>query len=398
MFDRIINPSKSHSFFLFGARGTGKSTWLKESYSKIDHIYIDLLNPDAEEQFSKNPNDLLGKIEAMKDKNSWVLIDEIQKVPKLLNLVHLCIEKHKTLFALTGSSARKLRRGAANLLAGRAFVFNLFPLTHIELQKSFRLTDALHWGTLPEIFHLPDVPSKTRYLRTYAQTYLKEEIVAEQIIRKLDPFRQFLEIAAQQNGDLINFSNIARDVGVDTVTVQSYFQILEDTLVGYLLPPYHRSIRKRQRANPKFYFFDLGVKRSLENTLSMDLKENTYALGRAFEHFIVTEVVHLNHYYEKDYKLSYLRTKDDAEIDLIIERPGLPCVLIEIKSKNRVDERDTRTLELFLKDFGPAEAYLFSTDPDKKKIENVLAIPWSQGLREIGLCEQEKGSFSHPAA
>lgn len=385
MFNRIINYPKTHSFFLFGARGTGKSTWLKGAFSKIDHIYIDLLNPDVEEQFSKSPNDLLAKIEALKNKKCWVLIDEIQKVPKLLNLVHLCIEKHRISFALTGSSARKLRRGAANLLAGRAFVFNLFPLTHIELEESFHLEQAFHWGTLPEIFHLPDAPSKTRYLRTYAQTYLKEEIVAEQIIRKLDPFRQFLEIAAQQNGEIINFSNISRDVGVDTVTVQSYFQILEDTLVGYLLPSYHRSIRKRQRTNPKFYFFDLGVKRSLENTLSMTLIENTYAFGRAFEHFIVTEIMRLNHYYEKDYKLSYLRTKDNAEIDLIVERPGLSCLLIEIKSKNHVDERDTRILELFLKDFGPAEAYVFSKDPDKKKIGNVLAFPWPEGIREIGL-------------
>lgn len=370
---------------MFGARGTGKSTWLKDTFSKTDHIYIDLLNLDVEEQFSKNPNDLLTKIEALKTKKCWILIDEIQKVPKLLNLVHLCIERHKTLFALTGSSARKLRRGAANLLAGRAFVFNLFPLTHIELKEKFDLKKTLHWGTLPEIFGLQDAPSKTRYLRTYAQTYLKEEIVAEQIIRKLDPFRQFLEIAAQQNGEIINFSNISRDVGVDTVTVQSYFQILEDTLIGYLLPAYHRSIRKRQRANPKFYFFDLGVKRSLENTLSVPIPENTYAFGKAFEHFVITEILRLNHYYEKDYKLSYLRTKDNAEIDLIIERPGLPCVLVEIKSKNRVDERDCRTLELFLKDFSPVEAYVFSNDPDKKKMGNVLAFPWSEGFGEIGL-------------
>ena len=385
MFNRIINYPKKHSFFLFGPRGTGKSTWLQETFAPSKPLYIDLLNPDIEEQFSKHPNDLLAKIAAMPDQKNWVLIDEIQKVPKLLDLVHLCIEKHRTLFALTGASARKLRRGAANLLAGRAFVLNLFPLTHIELGGSFCLMEALHWGTLPEIFHLPDTSSKTRYLRTYAQTYLKEEIVAEQIVRKLDPFRQFLEIAAQQNGEIINFSNIARDVGVDTVTVQSYFQILEDTLIGYLLLPYHQSIRKRQRSNPKFYFFDLGVKRSLENALSIPLKENTYAYGRTFEHFIMTEIMRLNSYYEKDYRLSYLRTKDHAEIDLIIERPGLPSALIEIKSKNRIDERDTRSLEHFLKDFDRAEAYVLSPDPDKKKIGNVLAIPWSQGIKAIGL-------------
>lgn len=255
----------------------------------------------------------------------------------------------------------------------------------MELKQNFDLIQALHWGTLPELFHLSDSLSKTRYLKTYTQTYLKEEIITEQVIRKLNPFRQFLEVAAQQNGEIINFSNIARDVGVDTVTVQSYFQILEDTLIGYLLQPYHRSIRKRQRSNPKFYFFDLGIKRSLENPLSVELKENTYAFGKAFEHFIITEIIRLNHYFEKDYKLSYLRTKDNAEIDLIIERPGQPCALIEIKAKNQVDERDTRILEHFLKDFDHANTYVFSNDPAKMKIGNVLALPWAEGMREIGL-------------
>lgn len=383
MINRLVKPLEQNSFFLFGARGTGKSTWLKQHFSKIPHLYLDLLNPDTEEQFSKNPNDLLAKIEASQDKKKWVLIDEIQKIPKLLNLVHLCIEKYKTPFALTGSSARKLKRGAANLLAGRAVVFNLFPFTHLELKKKFDLAQVLQWGSLPEIFHLPDSQAKSRYLRSYSQTYLKEEIVAEQVIRKLDPFRQFLEIAAQQNGEIINFSNIARDVGVDNLTVQSYFQILEDTLVGFLLPSYHRSIRKRQRSNPKFYFFDLGVKRSLENTLSVELKENTYAYGRAFEHFIVMEIVRLNHYFERDYKFSYLRTKDNAEIDLVIERPGKPCALLEIKSAKHIDERDTRGLEGFLKDFASVEAYVFSNDPDEKKIGNVHALPWQTGIKAI---------------
>lgn len=385
MFNRIIKPSENNSFFIFGARGTGKSTWLEDHFAKIPHFYIDLLNPDTEEQFRKNPGNLLAKIEAMENKKSWVVIDEIQKVPKLLNLVHLCIEKHKILFALTGSSARKLRRGAANLLAGRAFVFHLFPLTHLEMGEKFNLTQALHWGTLPKIFHFQDTQEKIRYLRTYTQTYLKEEIVAEQVIRKLDPFCQFLEIAAQQNGEIINFSNIARDVGVDTVTVQSYFQILEDTLVGYLLRPYHRSIRKRQRANPKFHFFDLGIKRSLENTLAINLKEGSSTYGKAFEHFIIIEIMRLNQYYEKDYKLSYLRTKDDAEIDLILERPGLPTALVEIKSSERVDERDTRTLEHFQKDFPAATMLCLSRDPMRKKIGSVTCLPWQEGLVELGL-------------
>ncbi len=381
MIDRIIKPPKLHSFFLFGARGTGKSTWLQQQFEKIPHLYIDLLDPDEEERLSKNYSSLLAQIAGLPEPDAWVVIDEIQKLPKLLDVVQLGIEKHKTLFALTGSSARKLKRGGANLLAGRAFLYSLFPFTFLELKDRFDLDQVLQWGSLPEMTHLQNNQEKTRYLRTYSQTYLKEEIVAEQVIRKLDPFRHFLEIAAQQNGEILNFSNMARDVGVDTVTVQSYFQILEDTLVGYLLPPFHQSIRKRQRTNPKFYFFDLGVKRSLENTLSVELRKSTYGYGKAFEHLVIVEALRLNAYFEKDYRLSYLRTKDHAEIDLIIERPGLPMALIEIKSSTQVDDRDIKTLLAFKKDIQQStEAYCLSPDPIPKIIAGVKLMPWQSGL------------------
>ncbi len=385
MFDRLIKSSENHSFFLFGARGTGKSTWLLQRFAGRPHLYIDLLDLDQEERLAKTPSALSAQLDGLANPDTWVLIDEIQKLPKLLDTVHRYIEKKPPLrFVLTGSSARKFKRGAANLLAGRAFLQYLFPLTFLELRESFDLNQAISWGTLPEIFQLAADQDKTRYLRTYSQTYLKEEIVAEQVIRKLDPFRHFLEIAAQQNGEILNFSNIARDIGVDTVTVQSYFQILEDTLVGYLLHPYHQSIRKRQRSNPKFYFFDLGVKRSLENTLSVELRENTYAYGKAFEHLVILEAMRLNAYYEKDYRFSYLRTKDHAEIDLIIERPGAPLALVEIKSGARVDERDIKTLLAFRKDMKQStEAYCLSRDPVPKRIDEIRLLPWQLGLREI---------------
>ncbi len=385
MFDRLIEQSKNNSFFLFGARGTGKSTWIEQAFAQTPHLYIDLLKPDEEERLAKNPNLLLAQVEHIKGTKSWVVIDEIQKLPKLLNLVHFCIEKHNVLFALTGSSARKLKRGASNLLAGRAFVSHLFPLTHVELASTFQLDHTLQWGSLPKIFHLPKDKDKARYLRTYAQTYLKEEIVAEQVIRKLDPFRFFLEIAAQHNGDILNFSNIAHDVGVDTMTIQSYFQILEDTLMGMLLPPFHQSIRKRQRTNPKFYFFDLGVKRALEGKLTIALDENTYGFGKTFEHFIILEAMRLATYFEKDYRFSYLRTKDDAEIDLIIERPGLPMALIEIKSKVQTDERDIRTLRAFQSDMKNTDAYCLSRDPVPKIIDGIHLLPWQHGFQELGL-------------
>jgi len=214
---------------------------------------------------------------------------------------------------------------------------------------------------------------------------LKEEVWAEHIVRDLDPFRKFLESAAQSNGQIVNYSNIARDIGADTKTVQSYFQILEDTLVGVLLEPFHYSVRKRQRKNPKFYLFDLGVKRALDRTLIQPLLPNSYPFGFAFEHFVLLEAVRLNEYGRKDFRFSYLRTKDDAEIDLIVERPGMPMALVEIKSTERVDGGDTRVLEGFVNDFKKAEAFCLSRDLRPKRIGSVTALPWERGLRELGL-------------
>jgi predicted AAA+ superfamily ATPase len=385
MFDRITIPLKTNSFFLFGARGTGKSTFLKTYFLGENVLWFDLLDPEMEDLLERHPKALVEQVAAKKGDLEWVVIDEVQKVPKLLNLVHQLIETSPVKFALTGSSARKLKRGSANLLAGRAFVNYLFPLTHVEMGEKFNLIDALHWGTLPKITQLHTDEEKSDFLRTYALTYLKQEVWAEQFIRDLDPFRKFLEIAAQTNSEVVNYTNIAKDVGADVKTVQSYFEILEDTLLGFLLEPYHRSVRKQQRKNPKFYFFDVGIKRALDRTLSQQLLPQTSVYGKAFEHFLIIEIHRLNAYLKKDFRFSYLLTKDGAEIDLIIERPGAPTALVEIKSSEHVDERDTRVVQPFLKDFEKAQAYILSRDPHPKKIGDVYALPWQEGLKEIGL-------------
>ena len=269
MFRRLLQTTRQNSFFLFGARGTGKTTYIRNEFNPDAVLYIDLLDAEIEDAYRRTPQRLERQIRALPQTVEWVLIDEVQRAPRLLDVVHRLIERTDKRFVLTGSSSRKLRRGASNLLAGRAFVYNLFPLTVPELEDAFDLEDALRWGTLPGIYALEANEDKQSYLRAYALTYLKEEIVAEQIVRRLDPFRQFLEVAAQSNGTIINYANIARDVGADPKTVISYFSILEDTLVGFLLPAFHRSIRKQQRTNPKFYFFDTGVKRSLDRTLDV---------------------------------------------------------------------------------------------------------------------------------
>jgi uncharacterized protein len=386
MVDRLIKPLKTNSFFLFGARGTGKSTFLSKYFPHDETVlWIDLLNPEEEDRYARNPLELAGNLDVARGKIKWVVLDEIQKVPKLLDVVHRRIESSKTRFAMTGSSARKLKREGTNLLAGRAFVYSLFPLTYREWGESFNLNSALMYGTLPGLLKFDTDEERMSFLRAYALTYLKEEIWAEHIVRKLDPFRKFIEIAAQSNGEIINFANIARDVGVDIKTVQSYFEILEDTLLGFMLEPYHRSVRKRQRQAPKFYLFDTGVRRALDRTLTIELKPGTYAYGRAFEHLVIAEAIRLNEYHQKDYRFSYLRTKDDAEIDLVVERPGTSTALVEIKSTSQVDDRDTRSLERFTADIPKSEAFILSTDPKAKRIGKVKSFPWQQGLKELGL-------------
>ena len=385
MFPRLLQTTRRQSFFLFGARGTGKTTYIRDAFEPAASLYLDLLDPETEDLYRRTPNRLEQQVRALPGSVQWILIDEVQRAPRLLDVAHRLIESTEKRFVLTGSSARKLRRGASNLLAGRAFVHNLYPLTAPELQDTFDLDDALRWGTLPRVYALDAAGDKQAYLRAYALTYLKEEIVAEQIVRRLDPFRQFLEVAAQSNGTIINYANIARDVGADPKTVISYFSILEDTLVGFLLPAFHRSIRKQQRANPKFYYFDTGVKRSLDRTLDVPLNAGTYEYGKAFEHFVITQIVHLSRYRYPDWRLSYLQTGAGVEIDLVIERPGLPAALIEIKSSGRVDERDVRNLARFTGDFVDPLALCISRDPARMQMDGVLCTHWREALEALRL-------------
>lgn len=385
MVNREIKLPKDNSFFLFGARGTGKTYLLKERFEARTSYYIDLLDPDQSETFNLRPRTLTEQLAALKAEIDWVIIDEIQKAPKLLDIVHQQIESSRFKFALTGSSARKLRHGSANLLAGRAFVLHLFPLTAREIGERFSLQSALAWGTLPRAVMIENDTDRRDFLRSYAHTYLQEEITQEQIVRRLDPFRRFLMVAAQMSGQILNFTKIAREIGSSTVTVQSYFQILEDTLIGSLVEPFHESVRKRQRGNPKFYFFDTGVQRALNNTLQIELAPQTYAFGVAFEHFVVNEIHRLQSYGKKDYRSSYLRTKDGVEIDLIIERPGMKRALVEIKSTERITEEDVRSLMILGKDVPNSEAFCLSLDPNAKKLGAVSCLPWQDGLVQLGL-------------
>ncbi|MFQ5652942.1 MAG: ATP-binding protein [bacterium] len=390
MFHRITKLPAKHSFFLFGARGTGKTTLLHHTCSQKNTAFVDLLDLEQETAFIRDPERFGRFVDGLPPSIQTVVVDEIQRVPRLLDVIHRKLEERKRKgtplqFIMTGSSARKLKRGAANLLAGRAFVYHLFPLTVDELKGVFDLQTALEYGSLPEVWNLKETDLIIRYLEAYSRTYLKEEVWNEQIIRKLEPFSYFLEVAAQMNGRVLNFSKLARDIGVDTKTVQSYFQILEDTLLGFVLPPFHRSLRKRQLTSPKFYFFDTGVKRALDRTLTVPLLPQTYGFGGAFEHFVFLEMQRQNEYKKRDYRFSYLQTHDGAEVDFVIERPGKPTALVEIKSATRVQPSMVKHLESFCHEFSACEPYLLSLDATSQKLGPVRALYWEEGLTALGL-------------
>lgn len=383
IFHRVINLPNLDSFFLFGPRGVGKSSLLKAQFPSSSTYYIDLLLPATEDKFARSPDLLIAEVASLPSNIKYVIIDEIQKVPRLLDVIHHLIEHTSKIFVMTGSSARKLRHGGANLLAGRAFARNLYPLTKEELGSHFVLEDVLRWGSLPKVCQLDSAERKDDFLFAYATTYLKEEIQAEQLVRKVDPFRKFLEVAAQSSGKLVNFANISRDTGVDAKTVKSYYEILEDTLVGFWLEPFHTSVRKRLKQAAKFYFFDTGVSRALARQLPAVPVASTSLYGDLFEQLVINEFIRTDSYLKTQCRFSYLRTSDDAEIDLIIERAGSPLSLIEIKSSHELRLEKLKAFKQFMPDFPDANFYCLSNDPTPKVVDGIHCLPWFEGIKTI---------------
>ncbi len=383
MIKRLQKLDKKHSFFLFGARGTGKTTLLEQIFSKKQNLWINLLSFNEENRFRQDPDLLTQLIEETPYKR--VIIDEVQKIPKLLDIVHLEIEKNKNIqFILTGSSARKLKKGMANMLAGRLFTFMLHPLTHLEWESFFNMKSVLETGTLPMLIQYKNIKEKSRYLESYIQTYLKEEVLVEQLIRKVRPFKDFLEISAQCNGQIINYSKIAKKLRVDYTTVQSYFDILIDTYLGFYLKSFHRSVRKQQNQAPKFFLFDTGVTRALLNKSKIPLEKGNYEYGQAFEHFIILELIRLNSYYEKNLKFSYLRDSNGQEIDLIIQKPTGEEVLVEIKSSDSTNKEQGKILKKFLTIWDrPCTAQVWSNDTKNRKVDGISHYYWKTALKKI---------------
>lgn len=386
MIKRLIRLPQEHSFFLFGPRGVGKTTLLKETLPLKETHFIDLLDIENELRYIRRPKTFAEELRALPQTIQWIVIDEVQKLPFLLDEVHRFLEekKGKPHFILTGSSARKLKRGQANMLGGRAFSLALAPLTALELGSIFTLDAALSYGTLPKRFSYVSPEDVHDYLRSYAHTYVKEEIQNEGIVRKLTGFRNFLQIAAAENGTILSWQNMAREVGIQAKTIQSYYEILEDTLLGFFLPAYRRSIRRRQKTHPKFYFFDTGVKRALASELTVPLIFGTAEYGRAFEHFFITEISRMNAYLKKDFSFSYFATHD-IEIDLVIERPGSEPLFVEIKSAEFVHDVQLRPLQSIVESVKGSKGVCVSREVRKRRVGNILVCPWQEALSEIGL-------------
>lgn len=382
MFHRLLNLPGHKSCFLFGARGTGKSTLLRATLPPASTVVFNLLEADTEDRLARDPRALEREVLALPPTLTHVVVDEVQKLPRLLDAVHNLIETHRVpqRFILTGSSARKLKAGGANLLAGRASLRHLFPLQRRELGDAYEEDRALRFGGLPAVWNATTDDERADFLRAYAHGYLREEIQAEQVVRNLDPFRRFLEVAAQNDGKILNHARIAREVGSDPKTIQAWYQVLEDTLLGFHVDGFHSSARKQLRQAPKFYLFDTGVTRALSRMLQVPPHPGTSYFGDLFESRVMTELFARDAYEQLDWRFSYLRTKAGREVDLVLQRPGRPLALVEIKSTDQIREDHAAALRALLPGFPEAEAFLLSRDPRPQRLGPILALPWWEGI------------------
>jgi predicted AAA+ superfamily ATPase len=372
---KLLAPEQS--FFLFGPRATGKSTWLKTNYANM--LHFDLLRNDVFFELSSTPAAFRERILAHAAATTWIVVDEIQRLPHLLNDVHSLIESHGYRFALSGSSARKLKRGQANLLAGRALVKHMYPLTFAEYGHAITLDEALHFGTLPHIVTHPN--SRIEQLEAYVGTYLREEIREEALTRNTQAFSRFLEVAALVNGQVTNLANIARDSGVPRQTVSTYFEILVDTLLGNWLPAWTPRAKVKETAHPKFYFFDCGVVRATQKLLRDS--PSPQERGFLFETFIFNELNAYISYSNCGGELFYWRTADGLEIDFIWKRSH-KIIALEIKSATRwKDEYNSGFKSLLSTHIKPSACYGIYCGEEALKKEFGLVLPWQDFLKKL---------------
>ena len=378
MIDRILQLSNEldGSIFLFGARQTGKSTILRQQFPGA--IYIDLLDTEVKSRFSRRPV-LLYETLQDKPEDTLVIIDEIPEVPELLNEIHRLISERQLIFILCGSSARKLKRKGKNTLGGRALPVYLYPFVSVEI-PDFDIDHAVSFGMIPS-HYLAKNPE--RRLSAYIQVYLKEEIKEEALVRNLDAFQRFLEVAALTDGEIVNNNNIAQDCGVSATTVSAYFDILEDTLIGYRIPAFAKVMKRRLVQAPHFYYFDIGVTNHLLHR--KELVRGTTEYGHAFEHLVIQEIYAWLHYTHSEETLTYWRTYTGLEVDAII---GDARVAIEIKSAQEVMTRHLKSLKAFGEEHPLSRRIIVSLDKFNRHMGDIECIYvldffkllWSKGI------------------
>lgn len=376
MIERLfkVADAQDGSVFLFGARQTGKTTLLLHLFP--DNKFYDLLETDTYERLRRNPSLLRQELTGLRE-GEIAIIDEIQLIPELLNEVHWLITRHKIHFILSGSSARKLRRRGVNTLGGRAVRNVLYPLVSAEIED-FDVVRAVNRGLLPTHYMAPNDKQLKKRMQAYISVYLKEEIAAEALVRKLASFNRFMEVAALTDGEMVNYNNIAQDCGVDAKTVKEYFSILEETLVGYMVPAYRKSVKRRLNQSPRFYYFDVSLPNYLLHRY--DLQPGSEDFGHAFEHLLVQEIIAYLGYTDSEEALTYWHTYSGYEVDAIL---GDARVAIEFKSSTEVQSRHLKGLKAFQEEHPGARLIIVSLDVAPRQLNGVEVLPVKQFLHEL---------------
>ncbi len=370
-----IQLPPKQSAFLWGPRKTGKTTFLRKKFP--ESVSFNFLETDLFFEVSKAPSLLRERILGLTSAQLGqpIILDEVQKVPAVMDEVHYLIEEKRLRFILCGSSARKLKRGHANLLGGRAWRYEMFPFVSAELPR-LDLLRALNNGLIPSHYLQDDAQMS---LRAYLQDYLKEEVASEGLVRNMPAFSRFFDAMSYGHGEMLNFANIARDCGVDAKTVREYYQILVDTLLGRFVEPFKKSQDRGVITRAaKFYLFDVGVAGCVQRRKIHELKGDVF--GKAFEHFILMEIAAFREYSRKDFEINYWRTKSGLEVDFVLAKGE---VALEVKGASRIDNSDMRGLRSFTEQYKPKKAILVSNEREARLAGDIRIVPWRDFLSAL---------------
>jgi uncharacterized protein len=367
---QLFIGAENESLFLWGVRQTGKSTLLKSLFK--DALFFDLLNTDISRRFNKRPTELRELVLA--NEALVVVIDEIQKVPELLNEIHWLIENTNKRFILSGSSPRKIIKQGVNLLGGRALRYELYPLSYAEIPH-FDLLQAMNRGLMPKHY---DSKHYEKLISAYIGAYLEEEILAESKIRDIKTFHGFLEKAALSNGEMVNYTNIASEIGVSSPTVKEYFIILKETMLAKFVEPFQKKPKRRIILAPKFYFFDIGISNFLLKRKNIEM--GTTHFGDSLEHFIYLELQTYAHYSDKNFPITYWRTTSQFEVDFIL---GDHEVAIEVKGTSNVQPKHAKGLKAFNEEYETPKKIIVSTDELPRKMGDIDILPWTLFLNKL---------------